>query len=330
MKKLLGILLVLSTFDAYSCDSLINPGSNIQSSLNSIGEGKTLCLNPGNYHTAQKIFIHKNQTLKGNVAPANFKTVKIISSSTTSIISTSTGSNVNNLAITSAQGTLPTYGVLIYADQGVTLWNIEITKAQIGIGITQGSDHSRILNVFIEQTGVPNTGNPNIDKPDPSIWVNQSDDIEIFYGAVIGADNGYAGNQGFLLGDGEVACHNSNNFSIKGTSIWRIGTSAVYLVNCDNAVIDNTYIWKANGFGVDIVDGSDNVTVKNNRIYWSGYGAGVFDSAENLNGDFINNDMRTNNYLGISTCSGINVFGSISSITFSGNTNNTGPIYCGL
>jgi hypothetical protein len=318
------IVLFLSFYSNTSisaCDLTISPGQDIQASLNAIGANKTLCLNAGIFTSNSSITLKSGQRLtgvSGNVAGL----LTTIQSSADRIISMNDNSQIDNFNLKSMTGSLATFGVLTYFDVNPKIWNLNITHVKIGIGVN-GSTGTQLLNNYLSLNGDLNNG-----IPDPSIWITNTVNTKLWYGYIVGRDNGVPGSQGFLIGDGEVSCYNSVGLTITGTRHDKSGTSSFYLVNCDNATLDEVNVFYSNGFGLDIVDGTDNLVVKNSKVYFSKLAASVFDELENNSGTFMNNLFYNNNTSGQSNCAGITVIGNPSKITLVGNTAIPSPLTC--
>ncbi len=313
MKKIIYFVLIYSIQSFSACDLSINPSQDIQTSLTSLGSNKTLCLSSGIFNSSSTIHLLRGQHISGiNGDVNNLQTT--IQSTANIVIQMNDNTQVHNFNVKSSGGNLATFGILSYFDNNPVIWNLNIQHVKIGIGVN-GSNNAQLLNNFLSLNGDLNNGGP-----DPSIWISHTLNTKLWYGYIVGRNNGAAGSQGFLIGDGEVSCYDSSGLTITGTRHDKSGTSSFYLVNCDNAILDNVKIFYSNGFGLDIVGGTDNLIVKNTKVYFSKLSASVYDEIENSNGTYINNLFYHNNTSNASNCNSISVLGNSNNLTLSGNT----------
>ncbi len=318
---MLTILFLVLTKNISACDLSITTTQDIQSSLNAIGPNSTLCLSAGTFNLNSTISLNLGQRLTGVNGVVTALQTTIVSSADR-IIRMNDESQVDHLNIRSSSGSLATYAVLSYFDVNPTMWSLNIQNTKIALGI-KGSSGASILNNWISLTGDLNNG-----IPDPSIWISDAVNTKLWYGYIVGRNNGAAGPQGFLIGDGEVGCYNSNGLTVTGTRHDYSGTSSFYLVNCDNAVLDNVSVFYSNGFGLDIVDGTDNLVIKNTKVYHSRLAASIYDEVENSNGSYLNNTFYNNNTTNQSNCAGISVAGNPANLNLSGNNVTPSPEFC--
>jgi hypothetical protein len=315
---LITIISLIYTIQSYSaCDLTISSGQDIQASLNQIGINKTLCLNKGNYYPNSTINMLAGQELKGLATDYEVLTLGQlqIKSNADRIIVANDNVTISHLLITrNTTNTLPTYGILSYFDTNVTIWSVKIQNTLIGIG-NNHSDGTRILNTFISLNG-----DLFNNKADPAIWINSSNNVEVFYGEMRGRANGPGG-------DGEVSSYNSTNVSIFGTNSVDCGASAFYMVNCDFCSIENTIVHRANEWGLDVVSGSDNFYAENNTVKWSNFGGAVFFEFDSIGGTWKNNHFFNNRQMNVGNCDGINVKTNPNNVTLLNNTS-TGQVSC--
>ncbi len=319
MKLVIASSLLLFIHSGLACDLTINSTQDIQAGLNAIGVNKTLCLQPGVYKPSATITMQTGQTLRGLASDSQIINQQLvqIKSNADRIIRTADNATVRHLAITrNTPFALPSYGVLAFNDENVTLWTLKITRANIAIGLVEAHG-STLLNNHISLTGDGLSNGAN-----PAIWVHDSDDVQIKYGEVVGRNNP-------PHGDGEIAAYDSDNLLIDGVHHNYSGTSAIYLVNCDSCTVKNSVISFAQGWGLDVVDGSDNFHALNNTIRYSRLGGSVFYEFDSIGGVWENNNYIYNNQNGGSYCDGINVRNNPANVTLINNTA-TGLTHCAL
>lgn len=309
VKKCTILFLGTIALEALACDVTLPAGSSflsVQSALNSAAYSK-ICLAPGSYAFASTLVVPQGKMLAGMGAnPAETK----ITSSADRAIRALDYTTLHKLKVVGTVGSPGTYGVLYYYNTAAKLWSVEIEGYKINLGI-KGSSGITILNSFFRLNGVPNNG-----VPEPNIWISDSVNINVRWGAVYGR-----GDKPF--GDGEISCYNSAQVRVDGVYSFDSGTSAIYFVNCDDSSVRNSAVYRAGGFGLDIVNGSDNFVADNNLIQWSHYAGTVFHAHLNSGGVFRDNRYVDNNRSGDGRfCNGIAHRSSLAGLSMSGNTFN--------
>lgn len=325
LRSLVALAAVSCAGSVWACNVTLNNGADLWATVNNTGVNQTICLNPGTYYVSQQIQMKDGQTIKGLVSDPNISQVKVISSAPDRAIVTANNTVLRHFSLHGNGFVIPTFGVLTHARSNVTLWSLDIRKMNISVGVNAGSSNVSIANVFTSQNGLGNNG-----IAEPNIWINQSNNILINYGAMTGRANGPAG-------DGEIACYDSQSVTVYGTQVINSGASGMYFVNCDDAHIENTLISRADEWGLDI-HGADNFMAVNNTIQYSDFGGSVFEEAQTIGGplpansigaQYINNRFIGNNVRRVAACPGINIDAvSFSHLYLSGNSVNNGALTC--
>jgi hypothetical protein len=322
MKAFKFVFFALALFggSAFACDVTLNPGTDVIASAVSVAStGDEICLNSGTYLESNTIVLKQGQMLRG--LGTSIQDTKIIGDALY-IIQFGTDSIVKHLRVEGGAifyppdtWTVPDVALLINYAPGATVWDVEVQLVKIPIHITS-SDGAAVWNASISNGG----GDVNWN-PDPSIWIYDSDNVEILYGSYIGLSNGVGG-------DGEIACRDSNYLNISNVYVANSGAAGMYFVNCDNATVEDSYIQYGDEWGLDVVDGSSNFTATGNTIKFNNWGAVIFDETDNGSGTFTNNSFIWNNTSGDVNCQGIVVLGSVNNVTQSGNYSSNGPAIC--
>lgn len=222
---------------------------------------------------------------------------------------------VINLQVEGAAGVTPTYGIISYYKDNNIVWGVKVRLTKISIGVN-GSSDVKIWDTFMQENGTSSSA------AEPNLWINNSTDVEVLWGAAIGRGN-YPG------GDGEIGCYDSYNVNIYGTHVIDSGASAVYFVNCDSSSMKNLVIHRPGEWGIDVVDGSDNFVADGNYVLNAQLGGAVFDEAGSVGGVFMNNTFVNNVQSGwVVPCNGINIAGNPAGVTMSGNTSSPAPVFC--
>lgn len=328
----LGILAAAGFFlasisDSGACNRTISPGADLQASVNAAGT--VICLNIGTYRIATTLTIPAGKTIRGLGSSRENVVIESSIDSGGSMVRPGAGTTIQNLTIISAPSKLPTYGVLVYATADVRLWSVHVKKSKINVGLVYAT-RAKLLDTYLSMPGNPDDGAAN-----PNLWVFQSDDVNVWYGAVWGGGGVGTDSGGALVGDGEIGFYKSTNVGITGTAFFSSGTSAIYFRNCDNCFIKSANVYNAKGFGLDLVadiddpnNGNNNLVVENTSVYNSGYGGAVIRMADSKFVRFAYNNFQNNNRTGHSNCTGINVGGSPANLQLIGNTVSPGPISC--
>jgi hypothetical protein len=291
-----------------ACTVTLSPGTNVVSSgVSSASTGATICLNTGAYSESNQIQLKQGQTLKGL---GTYNTdARIESSFTNAIVTMTDNTQIEKLFIKSTISPGNQVGIDIGYATSAVIWDVKISYVVDPIHV-YASDWVGIYSVHTE-----NNGNPNSvwydglwqQKPDPSIYIWGSSNIEILYGWYEGSSNGPGG-------DGEIQCAYSTNFLIDGAHIVNTGASNAYFNNCDNATITNAVLTDSDEWGIDVVNGSTNFTAINNTVINASYGGAVFEESTSGLGTFNSNTFITNNLSHSRTCEGVNVIGNVSNV----------------
>lgn len=309
------VALVLFSSHAYSqiCDATLSAGSPanaIQAALDS-PLYENICLLPGVYYFASTIEVRSGKKLKGLGAS---RSDVAINTSASRGFRMHDYSEIENISIYSGPPGSVSFGVLIYHKVGVRIVSISIAYADINVGIV-GSNDVRILDSFMYYPG-------SRSGPEPNIWIDNSQNISVRYGASYGSGIGPGG-------DGEVAAHRSTNVLIEGHHIIDSGASGLYFVNCDYCTANNVTILRSREWGFDIVDGSDYVLVTNSTAKDSWFGGAVFYEFDSVGGEFYNNSFIDNAQTPwVTPCNGINIRGVAAGVIQSGNFASPLPVLC--
>jgi len=334
MRRFLGQWLVIAcglvgSGGALACDVTLSAGANIQSSLNSTAN--EICLNAGTYRPASTLMVPANKTLRGLGSNRDQVVIEsqVTSGSNTMMIRARSGALLRNFTLTSKTGQLPTYGVFVGGDDDVTVWSLSIRKAKINMGISS-SVGTEVLDTYMSVPGDPNDGAAN-----PNLWINQSADIVVWYGAFYGGAGFGTDPNGNLTGDGELGVYDSIGVQITGSNFFDSGSSSVYFRNCDQCFIKSASVYNAKGFGLDLVDaknnpndGNDDLFVQNNLISGSGFGGIVIKLVGGNHVTMTGNTLTSNNTTHSSSCSGINVIGTQGSLVLQSNSVSPAPVSC--
>ncbi len=312
MKTILLFLLLAASASVYAqtCNVTLSNGGDLRAATISHA-GQVICLNPGNYSLgAANLNIPAGTTIQGLGASRDDV---VVSSTAIRGMVTSDGIMLKNFSLKGGPQA-DEFGVLVAGDDNI-LWGLRIQFFNINIGVT-GSD-----NVDIWDTFLSNNGNLSDGLANPNVWINNSNDVYLYYGTYYGRSNGPGG-------DGEVAAHNSTNVRINGTQSIDAGASSFYFVNCDGCEIRNAFSDRSDEWGLDVVQGSDNFVADGNLISNAYFGGTVFVENDSTGGTFTNNEYYGNNKIGGAFCNGINVVGSVQGVSQSGNTAVPGPVIC--
>lgn len=299
----------------FACDWTIGNSSTlnfISSMVSSLPSGDTICLRTGTYIQSATIQLKTGQTLKG-LGSSRMDTTII--SSADYVVKLSEDAWVYNLDIQGSSILMPDVGVEAREDDRARIWDLNIENVVDPIHIFY-SDDVKIWANWTDNNGANNN------KPDPSIFAYQSNNLEILYGLYYGASNGQVG------GDGEIAIWESDDAWIEGVQVVDSGASSIYFIDCDYCTVKNSTLDGGDGWGLDIMDDSSNFTAIGNTVRNHLNGGSVFDETDNGTGTYTNNSFTNNNTSGTRTCQGINVIGNISNLTLSGNTASPTPIFC--
>ena len=302
MKILKALLLTLLSVPALACDVTVSSGANLHTYAASYA-GRIICLNAGTYNLGSSTLqIASGTRLEGLGADRN---QIIVNSSAERALALANDVMVKNFLLVGA-GANTGFGILNYYNSNVIIWGLSIKKFKISIGVV-GSTSINIWDTFLSENGDINN---NI--ADPNVWITDSSNVHYLYGEIRGRANGPGG-------DGEIAAYSSNNVVIESTGVIDSGASAIYLVNCDYCKVLNTTIHRPGEWGIDVVNGSDYFEATNNYVAWANYGGSVFDEAGSIGGTFSGNTFQQNRRKNVGNCNGINVLGSTSGVTISGN-----------
>lgn len=311
MKYLLSFGFFLLAMPVFACDTILSSGANLRAAAASFA-GKKICLNAGTYNLGNtSLDLGVGTTIEGLAPDRN--QVKLVSTAEKAI---HTANNVmlKNFLLTGG-GASSTFGVLSYHNSNVIVWGLRVQNFLISIGVN-GSSNVNIWDTFMSDNG--NLGNG---LADPNLWISDAATVTVLYGEARGRANGPGG-------DGEIAAYNSTHVTIDGTHVVDSGASAIYLVNCDYCKVSNTTIHRPGEWGIDVVQGSDHFEASNNYVAWANYGGAVFDEAGSVGGSFTGNGFYSNRRRGVGSCNGINVIGSVSGVSQSGNWANPSGIIC--
>jgi hypothetical protein len=311
---------------AFACNATLSPGTDIQTALN--GVATTVCLNPGTYRPTNTIYVPAGKTLKGLGANRDQVVIESAVGSGSVMIWPSASVTLYNFTLISAPNRLPTYGVFVNAPD-IVLWSLHVKKALINVALISAA-RPQVLDMYLSQPGDPNDRAAN-----PNLWISNSTDVTVWYGALFGGGGFGTDPNGALTGDGELSVYGSDRVAITGTNFFDSGTSAVYFRDCDSCAIKQVAVYNARGFGLDLVDaidnpldGNDNLVVENNSVSGSGYGGAIIKLTGGNSVRFTGNNFSQNNTTGNSACSGINILGTQGSLILQSNTVSPGPISC--
>lgn len=312
MKGLLLLLLlaVSASAGAQTCAITLNSGGDLRAATVSHA-GQVICLNPGSYNLgASNLNLAAGTTIQGMGATRDG--VAVNSTAGRAIV---TANNVMLKNFSLIGGPQPNeFGVLV-AHTNVIIWSLRVQSFKINIGVTLSN------NVDIWDTYLSNNGDLNDGMANPNVWINNSNDVLVYYGTFYGRSNGPGG-------DGEVAAHGSTNVRIEGTQVIDAGASSFYFVNCDGCELRNAFSERSDEWGLDVVQGSDNFVAANNLITNALFGGTVFVEDDSVGGTFADNEYYGNNKIGGGFCNGINVIGSVAGVVETGNIALPGPVIC--
>lgn len=295
-----------------ACDVLVNSTGDVQAALDAASSTAIVCLETGYYYPTTTLTLKSGQTLRSQNNDRSAR-IYITSGTHQSIINTPSNTTVSGLRITS--GNRATYGILTYQTSGVTIWNNHITGVELGVGVNGASSVDVVGNYFY-------TGKYEDGLAQPAVWVNQSSNVTVRYNDSFNVGNGPSE-------DGELSCYDSQYVEYIGNTVTDSGAAGIYMVNCDSTDVVGNLIDRAAEWGIDIVGGSDHVYVSENSVGASGNGGVVFFENDSVGGTFTNNVFQYNRQGGGSgNCNGINVRGSLSGITYSGNTSTPSGAIC--
>lgn len=312
MKSLLMLLLLAASFcaGAQTCNITLNSGGDLRAAAVSHA-GQTICLNPGTYHLGSSNLNLSPGTIVQGMG-ASRDDVIVDSTALRGIVA---ADNVMLKNFSLKGGAQPNeFGILV-AHANVIIWSLRVQFFKINIGVTLSH------NVDIWDTMLSNNGDLGDGMANPNVWINNSDDVYVYYGTFYGRSNGPGG-------DGEVAAHGSTNVRIEGTQSIDAGASSFYFVNCDGCSIRDAYSERSDEWGLDVVQGSDNFVADNNLIANAFFGGTVFVEDTSVGGTFTNNEYYGNNKIGGAFCNGINVVGAVAGVVQSGNIAVPGPVIC--
>lgn len=320
---------LMGSYQAFACDVTLSVGANIQNSLNSTAS--EICLNPGTYRPTATLTVPANKTLRGVGSNRDQVVIEsqVTSGSNTVMIRARGGALLRNFTLTSKPGRLPAYGVFVGGDDYVTIWSLSIKQAKINVGISD-SIGTEVLDTYMSVPGDPNDGAAN-----PNLWINQSADIVVWYGAFYGGAGFGSDPSGNLTGDGELGVYDSIGVQITGSNFFNSGSSSIYFRNCDECSIKSTAIYNAKGFGLDLVDsksnpndGNDDLSVQSNLISGSGFGGIVIKLVGGNHVTMTGNILTGNNMTHGSSCAGINVIGAQGNLVLQSNSVSPAPVSC--
>lgn len=294
-----------------ACDVTLAAGANIAAAVSS-NTGKDICLSPGTYDLgAQGLHMPDGTWLEG-MGQTSADVVVRAHGQPQSAISTGASVRLHNFTLTGEHGT---YGVLSYHKTDNLFWSLKIEGFNIGLGVVAGQK-IEIWDTFFNANGTPGNG-----VADPNVWITDSKDVRVLYGALTGRADGPGG-------DGEFAAYNSSNVQIDGLHVIDSGASAIYLVGCTDCSVKNAVIERPDEWGLDIVNGSTRFVAQGNSVSWAGYGGSVFDASSGSTATYMNNTFNNNRRHGVGSCNGINVKGSLASVTQSGNVSVPTGVIC--
>lgn len=312
MKALLATIALLASQTAFGCDTTLNSGADLHSAVITYA-GKDICLNPGTYNLGSStLTLPAGTSIEGISSDRNDI---VLNSTAIRGIRPGDGTQLKNFLLNGPGGASSEFGILTYGNTGVRIWSLRVQNFDINIGVHTSAE------IDIWDTFTRLSGDAMDSYPSPNIWIYSSDDVSIAYGEARGRANGPGG-------DGEVAAHDSTEVHIDGMYTVDIGASALYMVNCDGCSIRNTINHRPGEWGLDIVSGSDYFEASNNTVLNANFGGAVFDEQGSAGGSFTNNTFQDNRLLGVGNCNGINVIGTISGVSQSGNTSNPPGTIC--
>jgi hypothetical protein len=306
-----------------ACSVTVSTGQSIQSAINAAATNATICLGSGIHTVGSTIKPKSGQTVRSASAtsPATLR-----ASTTQYILSIEVpGVTIKNLRIEGSDAIRPGFGVVVSGTvaSNILLEGINISKALIGVGVTNGAS-----NVELRQSEIAYAGDGLACSgcASPSIWINNSSDVRIMKSTLI--NNGASPE-----GDGELACYNTPGLVVHNSTVKDSGAAGMYLVNCDYAVVSGNDILSAGEWGIDLVDanqpsGTDYGLFSWNLVQESRHGAGVV--LDSLNNTFQNNTYN-NNRQGpdaAGSCNGINRRGNTSGYYYINDVASPWPVVC--
>lgn len=309
-----------------ACNLTISPGASLSQALNS--SAQVVCLNPGIYKISSTIYIPAGKTLEGLGSDRNDVVIESSVPRGSVMMWPRQGATMHNFTLMSGASNLPTYGIYVDAND-VIIWSLLVKKAVINVAFNHAS-RVKLLDTYLSLPGDPDDHAAN-----PNLWINESADVTIWYGAFYGGQGWGFDANGALTGDGEVGVYRSRRVDITGPNFFHSGTSAFYLRNCDDCSIRKAKIYDAGGFGLDLVDdidnpedGNNNLIIEDNTVTGSVYGAAVIKLTGGNYVRFTGNTFQDNNLGGYSSCSGINVLGGGGTLILESNQVTPAPVSC--
>lgn len=307
-----SILLGMSQVSWAACDQTLSPGANVASAVSSAAAGSTICLNNGNYGTANFSSISKSnfvtvQSVSGRGATISpqIGNSKFLRFSNLTIAGASINGCASNIQLTSStftsgasisdRGFSCSYPLNITID-GSIFSNLSGAGYEGRISVVDDDGHQPSLGIVISNNEIRDGCN--------------SDGVFLAGGASgvqIGPGNVFSN----IIQSGPVHCDNIqfygsgwNNSIIK--NLFKAGSSFLMLVDsADNAIIShNIFDGTGDGAGIKLqIAQTSNTTFEHNTLKNAGMSINLGSTATIKNNAFINSTYNPNAQGSISGCS---------------------------
>ncbi len=295
---LFSVILVLISAIAYGCEltptldqctTTLPQGGNLASAIASLTPPATLCLQSGStpFVLTSSISIPSNVEIQGLgqkidtgqqingqeiYLPACYATTIQAQSSFSGDmfdITSTTGIKINNLTINGNTTTSvgPNTNLTITGGSSITLSDVQFKNVvRMNLAINQAQYVTLLHDEFRGMGGGHSTGQGAVG----SMWINNSNHVDVENANVLGRGNGPGG-------DGGIDCYGSSSVTINQSNISESGESSIYTTNspgqsaCNGIVITNNIIGNSWEWGIDTV-GLSGANIANNNISNTYYG----------------------------------------------------------